>query len=113
MLCVFLDWLILTHNDLYDGLLFLHTSHMPVRRQTRLGTTQDICAMLRLEAEISKGVPPLLPPPLRVLSLSCELEAVALALEDVELAASTMLDPMPDKRDCVRVAEGFRVGSAS
>lgn len=76
-------------------------------------TTQETCAMLRFEAEISKGVPPLPPPPLRLLSRSCELEAVALALEDVELAASTMLDSMPDKRDCVRVAEESRVGSAS
>lgn len=79
----------------------------------RLGMTQDTCAMLRLEAEISKGVPPLPPPPFRLLSLSCELEAVALALEDVELVDSTVSDPTPDSCDCVRVAERFKVGSAT
>ena len=76
-----------------------------------MGIPQDIRATLRLEAEISKGVPPL---PLLLPSLSCELDAEAVALEDVkELAAFAVLDPKPDNCDCVRVAAELRVGSAT
>ena len=62
-----------------------------------MGNTQDIRATLRLEAEISKGVPPL---PLLLPSLSCELEAEGVALEDVkELAAFAVFDPAMDNCD--------------
>ena len=76
-----------------------------------VGITQDIRAILRLDAEMSKGVPPL---PLLLPSLSCELDAEAFALEDVaELAACAVFDPKPDNCDCVRVAAELRVGWAT
>ena len=76
-----------------------------------LETTQDIWTGLLVEAEMSKGVPPL--PPL-LPTLSCAAVAEPFALEDVEvLAACTVLDPRPVKRDCVNVAPEFSVGSAA
>ncbi|KAL8784676.1 MAG: hypothetical protein Q9195_008937 [Heterodermia aff. obscurata] len=96
----------------YSKLSWLaHTNRIAPRRHIIVGITQDIRATLRLEAEISKGVPPL---PLLLPSLSCELEAEAFALEDVEeLAAFAVFDPKPDNCDWVRVAAEFRVGSAT
>lgn len=76
-----------------------------------MGISQDIGATLRLEAEISKGVPPL---PLLLPSLSCELETEDFALEDVEeLTAFAVLDPKPDNCDWVSVAAELRVGWAT
>lgn len=91
--------------------LLAHTNHTAPRRHIIVGIAQDIRAALRLEAEISKGVPPL---PLLLPSLSCELDAEAVALEDVkELTAFAVFDPKPDNCDCVRVAAELRVGSAT
>ena len=88
-----------------------HTNHTATRRHNIAGITQDIRGTLRLEAEISKGVPPL---PLLLPSLSCELEAEAFALEDVEeLAAFAVFDPKSDNCDWVKVAAELRVGAAT